>query len=99
MQPARRWIQGRLGPAGARVVEADDGSLVVYDCPEWTARHTRSLQAVCPDADVDYQASGASLSRFVVVVRRPHRAPLMAVTGLLGLLLAALAFVHSRLGT
>lgn len=97
MLAVRRHLQTVLARTGARVVEMNDDSLVVYDCPEWTSGHTHRLLTRFPDTEIDVRACTASLSGFTVALRRPNRRAFLACVALVGLLLAALACVYSRL--
>ena len=97
MQAVKRHLLEALARTGARVVEIPDGSLLLYDCPEWTSAHAHRLLARYPDTEIDVRACAASLSGFTVALRRPGRRALLACAGLLGLLMAGLAYTISRL--
>ena len=63
MQAVKRHLQAVFGSSGTRVIDMPDGSLLLYDCPEWSSAHACRLLARYPDAEIDVSAS--SLPRLV----------------------------------
>ena len=98
MDPVRRYLREslRMDRCGARAIERDEHTLILYDVPEWGDLHACRLRARFPDCDVLMSSNSHSLSGFVVVIRRcTHpRARLWAAVLVLALMAVAFAAVH-----
>lgn len=88
----------RMDRCGARTIDRDEHTLILYDVPEWGDAHACRLRARFPDCEVTVSANANSLSGFVVIVRRcAHpRARLWAAVLVLALMAVAYAAAHLR---
>jgi hypothetical protein len=70
---------------GGRIIQADDSTVVLYDCGMWSDSHSHAVSDHFPGSEVRMMQSNSSLSGFVVIVKM-HRG-LVAYTWITAVLL------------
>ena len=75
MERERVFVSGllQMDSRGGRIVDRDLNSLIVYDAPVWGDAQSHRVRVRFPMCSVTNVASSASLSGFVVVIRRHER--------------------------
>ena len=67
----RRLVQ--MDVYGGRAVERDMTTLILMDVPSWGDAQSHKVRVAFPLCTVSYTVSSASLSGFVVIIRRHER--------------------------
>lgn len=72
MEPIRAYIKQLvcMDRMGGRIVARDDHTLVLYDIPFWDESLSNAVRLGHPECEIQCLASTASLSGFIVVVKR-----------------------------
>ena len=82
---------------GGRTIRSDESTVIVYDCCQWSDRHSRALASKFPCAEASILPSQSSLSGFIVVVRSSRDpgvwAWVLGALALLGGLVASLRHI------
>ena len=59
----------RMGRHGGRCVTRDEHTVLLYDVACWGDEQSRALQSRFPECEASCEASTASMSGFIVVIR------------------------------
>lgn len=67
MDDLKRYLAKEFSSQGARIMMPHENSILILDCPKWTAKHTKNVKLNFPDVDMEIESTDLSLSGFTVL--------------------------------